>query len=433
MLIEFSVTNFLSFKNKATLSMVAAERDKTLPQNLVPPGDAQGLSLLKTAAVYGANASGKSNLWKAFNVFQSLVIKSAFLDPSVLQEAIPFRLHEESENAPTEFEIVFLLDGVRYCYGVALDRKKIHREWLFSYPKKQTRLLFDRDMSRDAKERFKFGPHWKGHRRQMADMTRDNALFLSVSAQMNHPVCLEIANFFDSSTSMISHEDLTGLSRKFNEFFIFSEKTEKEKIINLLNLADFSINDIIIKDKEGRITHENDYKNVWTQYELMELISLSNFEIIFRHKKLLMDGTEDVTDFKLNEESTGTIHFLYLLPILMMVFRNGCILFIDEFELHLHPLLTQWIIKLFNDPEMNPKGCQLVFMTHDAGLLESGLLRRDQIWFTEKNQRGESELFSLWDFIKTPRKVENIRKNYLAGRYGAVPILSDIFPSREDQ
>jgi len=364
--------------------------------------------------IYGANASGKSNLVRALHLMRGIVLESAALQPQQLLNVQPFRLDETSSREPTLFEVTIMIGGVRYQYGFEFIPARIISEWLLVYQKSKPQRWFDRRSGHsDGKDRFEFGPHLSGPKRIWQEATRSNALFLSTAVQLNSEVLAPLYSWFalalnvflgggqvppDFSTSMIQNP------------------VGQARIASLLSAADIAIASISAEPMKGfRQSIKLDLANGMTDSKIEEA------EIMmprFKHK------IGDVSaDFEFGDESEGTQKLFSLAGPLFDIIENGRILVIDELDRSLHPLLVRQIIETFHDPKINCRGAQLIFTTHDTAQLDSSLLRRDQIWFTEKSRFQSSELVPLMDF--SPRKDEALERGYLGGRYGGIPILAD--------
>jgi AAA15 family ATPase/GTPase len=419
MLIEFSVSNFLSFKEKATLSMVAS-KDDWLRHWVVESAHGSKYNLLKAAVIYGPNGSGKSNFMKALSFMRTFIINSAQkAGPESPITVSPYKLEEPYDSRPSEFEIMFIHEGVSYEYGFMVDRTKVHREWLFSFPKGQIRKLFER-----SAKGIKFGPHWKGGGKRLVEYTRGNALFLSTAAQFNHQKAKSLLGWFENELLDISPEnsldELFGVDGR-TDLLLESFPQLKEKILRFLAGADLGISDFIsrkrpIKDDSSELPEE-----LRTLFRQMES-RLYDVTVMHQGKNLKRKPQIVKLDFK--DESKGTQKIYNLSGPWLAVLKEAAILLADEFDVRLHPNLARWLIEMFLSKKTNPKGAQLIMTSHDSALLDRSLFRRDQIWFTEKDESGASRLYSLWDF--KARKDENIRGGYLVGRYGAVPFLDHI-------
>lgn len=421
MLVEFRVKNYRSIKDEQVLSLVAST-DDTLEDNLINVGK---LPLLKAAGIYGPNASGKSNLIRAMRIMQQMILNSAGDKPGSGTSAEPFLFDDKSQKEPTSFEIIFYHNKIRYQYGFTATKERIHDEWLFAAPKKANQKWFERSFDKKTgKTDWKFGSYYKGEKMNLANKTRDNALFLSVAAQWNHEQLTSVYKWFKDNLMIISPysplEPITAqlLLNKTNtsEFVISAIMREADFGISGLRIKPVNINvdvnDIPFPDK---LPKEECAKIVKLMEKKMEKDSLfERVEVLHKNKK------GDDVPLPIEEESRGTQRFFELVGPLLISIKIGFTLFVDELEASLHPFLTRELIKIFQDPDINKNGAQLVFATHDTTLLDPDLFRRDQIWFTEKNNNGETQLFPLSDY--KPRIGEAIQKGYLAGRYGAIPI-----------
>lgn len=424
MLLQFSIKNFKTFKEQATLSLIASNYDKeTREEDNVYNDERFGLRLLKSAVVYGANASGKSKLLDAFAFARYFIINSS--KESQKGDKIdvePFRLSGETENDPSEFEVIFTYRNVLYRYGFEATQEKIISEWLFHKPKTKEIELFYR-------EGKKFDTHERGFTKGRTvvkeGLVRDNALLVSVAAQFNEKTATNVIEWFKRSKT------LSGLNESDYQGFTLG-KTEdplhKTKILDLLKAADLSIQDIHLqkldidklpkempKELRDKIIKES-------KDEKTEFVS----DVLTTHKKYDSNrkAIGNVTFSLDDDESSGTRKFFALTGPILDVIENGYTLFVDELDSKLHPNLVCKIVSLFNSKELNKKHAQLIFNTHDTNLLSSRIFRRDQIWFTDKNKFGEAKLYSLSDFKSDEvKKSEPFEENYIRGKYGAVPYL----------
>lgn len=441
MLLEFSVRNFKTFREKATLSLLASNYDKdTREEENVHNESKFGLRLLKSAVIYGANASGKSKFLDAMAFMRYLVINSS--KESQKGDHInvePFKLSTESENEPSEFEIVFTYSGSMFRYGFEVTGQNIVAEWLYHRTKRKELELFYRELNE-----YEIHPRnfVKGKTVVKEGLVRDNALLLSVAAQFNDETAILVTDWFKRLKFISGNKETNfkgyTLSKTEDPFF-------KEKILTVLEAADFGIQDVLVQKldveslpkempkelrdkivkeaKEGNVEYFSDAMFVRKKYD-------SNKKPANENAALSFD----------DNESAGTQKFFAILGPILDVIENGYILVVDELDSKLHPNLVCKIISLFNSEKLNPKNAQLVFNTHDTNLLSSGLFRRDQIWFTEKNKYGEARLYSLADFKSDEvKKYESFEENYIRGKYGAVPFLglfddlSNIVPKHENE
>ena len=404
MLIGFSVGNYKSFKETVTLSMVASsitEEDRELDENNVFPINDK-LSLLKSAAIYGANASGKSNLIAAINFMKWFVLNSS--KETQVSEAIDieaFRLSTETEKEPSFFEIVFLLEDKTFRYGFEVNAREVVSEWLFQADDSEEKMLFERDFDNYILNDF---PEGQG----ISDKTRSNALFISVVAQFNGKVSGKILLWFSKTLQLIS-----GLQdRQYRQETLESFENDRHRhdIIEFIKKLDLGIGDIQIT------------KNISQKTAMFGIYEVGVKTV---HRKYDADGKQTAIElFDIEtHESEGTNKLFALAGILLDTLRIGKILLIDELDARLHPLITRELICLFNSNETNPHNAQLIFTTHDTNLLSSKTFRKDQIWFTEKDNKGATDLYSLVEY--KVGKDASFERDYIIGKYGAIPFIGN--------
>jgi uncharacterized protein len=402
MLIEFSVGNYRSFKEVVTFSMVAAP---------IPVGDniagknnifsaTKETELLKSTAIYGANASGKSNLVRAISFMKDFTINSVGSRITSEIETESYRLNIESEKEPSYFEIVFIIGTTRYRYGFEVDRYSVKSEWLYQTLRTKESQLFDRENSK-----FKvFGKFSEG--RTLENKTRKNALFLSVVAQFNGDIATGVIDWFNE-LNIFNNLDDDDYDNATIDALIEGHRTQD--LIGLVTSLDLGIKDIqMIKTP------------------MPEFPGVISYEVKTAHWKY--DGGENRVDteyFELDEnESAGTQKLFNISGLLINILQTGEILIVDELDARLHPLISCAIVKLFNSPITNPRNAQLIFTTHDTNLLSANMFRRDQIWFTEKDRYGATDLYSLVEYdIPDDAPFE---QDYIAGKYGAIPFIGDL-------
>ena len=411
MLVEFRVENHRSIREEQVFSMEAGRVGDATD---IRPRHVRGVSapLLPVAAIYGANASGKSNILDGLAYMQLVVLLSyrIFSPGSGIPGRTPFAWDGHRDN-PSLYEVVVVIDGVRYQYGFVLDDERIHEEWLYAWPKGRKQRWFEREWDDDKGYSFSFGDQLKGVKRIVEDFTRDNALFLSAAAQN-------------------ANEQLTSLYHWFQGLRIVESKqrvgfADKEKDQWLANAMQESVQPAALQESHQQSKLE----------AFRELFRAADFGVIdFKPDPSRPGGylfqhsvNDDDPWLALDQESDGTKALFSRAQLIIDVIWRGGIVVIDELEKSLHPLLAQRIIDLFNDPLGNPLNAQIIFTTHDSNLL-SGLrssvpLRRDQVWLTEKTRDGSTHLFPLTNY--QPRKGENLEKGYLIGRYGGIPITTD--------
>ncbi|AFY69902.1 hypothetical protein Pse7367_1613 [Thalassoporum mexicanum PCC 7367] len=420
MLIEFTVGNYRSFKEKVTFSMVAAPITAQYPkldENNVFAVDDK-LKLLKSAAIYGANASGKSNLAKALNFMKSLILNSSKETQSTSNISVEnFRLDEEFVSKPSLFEIVFLMDAQQYRYGFEVNPKEIVAEWLYYVPSKRETKLFTREL-----DKFNIAKKYDTEGRQK--LTRQNALFLSASDQFNLDIASRILGWIKINLNIISglsDEDYLNVTLKCIE-----NDTNKAEIIQLIKNLDLAIHDVRVEQAEFPVDALAPFLSDDFRKHIKDSESHKTPFAITLHRKF--DKEKKFTALEqfmlLNQESEGTKKIFALAGPLVDTLKKGKVLIIDEFDARLHPLISRAIVEMFNSNETNPNNAQLIFMTHDTNLLDNRLFRRDQIWFTEKDQYGATDLYSLAEY--KVRKDASFEKDYIKGKYGAIPYLGDL-------
>lgn len=414
MLLAFGVTNYRSIKETQTLSMAGTSLkgphdsfDKSAP------GVNHGV--LPCAIIYGANASGKSNILKAFHSFRQMILRShsvEFGDKGI--NRFPFLLDKEFDSAPTKFEASFLIENIRYDFSVEFSNLEILEENLYSYPEGRKRKLYER-----VKNDVTFGTEMRGAKKPLVDFMRKTSLFISTATQNKHP-------------------ELNKVSKFFRDIYQSSEVSVEAALINAVFARD-EIDVRAIRFLEaigtGVISYRQTSSDVPKEYRMMmqEMVTVigrhidpegkveipspdeKQFVIELAHRA--SDGSEKffIGDF----ESAGTRRLLVLMNNIFKVLDDGDIAVIDELDASLHSMAVEAIIRLFIDPEFNKNGAQLIATTHDTNLLNPNILRRDEIWFVEKLGDGSSSYYSLAEIVN--RKGEIFEKAYLQGRYGALP------------
>ena len=409
MLIDFSVENYRSIKEMQTLSMSAAnisskfkEIDKSNIFKLSPKK-----SILKSKAIYGANASGKSNLIKALDTF-IYIVNNSVKDDKSLNQIWSFLLSTETENKPSFFQLSFIMNEVLYRYGFEATRDEIISEWLFGSPGKKEVFFFTRERN-DVKvneNQFKEGSKIISlYSQEVNDIARKNSLFLTAVKSFSSGLAKEIVDYVGNIILVTGLSDFKMLK---NAEEILTDEEQRKKIVDFLKIADIGITDI------NRVEYQDN----------TNLDKRKNFLTVTQHRKFdaeLKDaGT--VPMYMISNESEGSRKMFEISPLLSKALNEKRILVMDEFDARFHPLLTKKIVELFNSNAN--KGSQFIFVTHDTNLLNARLLRRDQICFVEKDKYGASHFYSLVDF-KGVRNDASFEKDYVAGRYGAIPFLGD--------
>lgn len=417
MLIEFSVANFRSIAETQTLSLVS-KKDDTLKASVCEcafPGIGE-VFLSKACAIYGANASGKSNIFKALRLMRSLVVGSATeIRPEASIEVSPFSLAEAKRKEPSFFEVHFVAEDVRYRYGFNVDKKRVYSEWLYSFPKGRKRLIFKREHN-PKKEKYDYttGEHYKLDR-QLTGRTRENVLFLSVAAQFNDKQLIEVYNWFQNQLRTLDCSWSTYFGPEISAKIAQDNASWREYMAGMLKMADLGIEDFEVEllQFEEKDLPANLPKDIRER-----ILDEGLPDIRFLHK----NDQGELVRFKIFEESGGTQKLFALAGPWTDMVNEGLCVFIDELGANMHPMLTRALIQLLHKSRTSSLGTQLIFTTHDTALLDQSILRRDQIWFTEKTYDGATELYPLTDY--SPRKGEALQKGYLAGRYGAIPFLT---------
>ena len=423
MLIKFSVRNYKVFREQVELSLIASSYDKDSNEENIIEVPKFGLHLLKSAVVYGANASGKSKLIEALS-FMRYFVRSSSKDKQKGDDipVEPFRLSTLSENEPSEFEVTFIYGDVIYRYGFEATEREIISEWLYYRPNTKEVELFYRDRQQFELHKRSFS----GIVNQMVKgkNIRENALLLSVAAQFNDERTGNVLEWFNDLRI------ISGLREEGYQGFtmgLADQAAYKVKILNLLKEADLGIDDIATKDFDIQDLPK-DMPEVLKEFirekakdektKLFSAVQTSHnkyneFNQIVGKVLFSMD----------DDESSGTNKFFALTGPILEVLEEGSVFVVDELDAKMHPKLVCAIVNLFHSLTTNPKNAQLICNTHDTNLLSSNNFRRDQIWFTEKNRYGAATLYSLADF--KVRHSENFEANYIQGKYGAIPYLGN--------
>lgn len=414
LLVQFSVSNFKSFKDEQIFSMVATNLSGHEDDNLIIIDDSR---YLKSAVIYGANASGKSNLIKAISYMIRMIEKSVqySIDNQERLDTSVFMMHEEMLNKPSTFEIIINIDGTNYRYTFSILNTRIILEEFYFTPNSREALLFSRSL-----DTYKFGSYFENDSKDLKSKTNDNALFLTVLAQFNNKTALKFMNSINKINTISGSE--TRPYEGYTTRKVLEDETFKQKVSDMIKKADFGIEGI-------------DAEKLKTDFEFPEGIP-ENL------KALLKDGTQvysihkvktSTDEYKLkrfnlmSHESEGTRKYYGLAGPILDTLEEGGTLIVDELDAKLHPLMTRYIVLMFNSKEHNPNNAQLIFATHDTQFLNQRFFRRDQIWFVEKNVDKASEIYALSDYRdeegNTVRKNQSIEMNYLQGKYGGIPFI----------
>lgn len=433
MLIEFKVANYRSIRAEQTLSMVASNYSDELPQNLIScdhvPG-LKGTKLVKAVALYGANASGKSNIVAALRFFAEFVRDSATkYQPNDPTGAQPFKLDPACLTEPSKFEITAVINGIRTLYGLEMTRERVKSEYLVVYPMKKPRVLFEREWNKET-EKYIWSKSTKyfRHDKELRAKTRANAAFLAVAAQFNVPDAIKVCEWQEEWLMLLDgygNSARTGLSFESVRKILASQVSRADLGIVSLDHRKADKREAYIELIESWFKDRRFVKEVATgKYSLPKIKEDSDYgkdsltpQFLHRAKA----GPPVALDFR-DEESLGTQQLFDLAGDLLYAQTYDQFLVVDEIEASLHPLLVDGLLRSFLNGVLSSKA-QLLFTTHNPLLLDQTLLRRDQIWFTEKDQEGATRLYPLTDF--KPRKDESLVKGYLAGRYGGIPFIPE--------
>lgn len=414
MLVEFSVANYRSIREEAKLSLVAdhgrehQETNVTLPQLI---GGVRATPLVRAAAIYGANAAGKSNLLRALDVMKTIVRKSAGEINKL--PVVPFRFDPAWEALPTTFETIIYADGVRYQFGFAATVEKVFREWLYAWPKGRVQVWYERDC--ETEDEYRFGDRLKGDKRVWRRATRPDALFLSTAIGLNSE---QLRPVYDWFSERLRVSGVGGWNPTFS--FECCEDDRKTDILRFLRWADFAISELALTNVEFDVgVLPEDMPAVVRDEMKKELEGVRIPKLRLTH--VMPDGYKAELD--LEEESDGTRRIFALAGPWLDALKNGYVIVLDELHDNLHPILVRLLVDSFHDPNTNRNGAQLLFSTHETSILNQDVFRRDQIWFCERSKNQETKLYPLNEF--KPRKgVDNLERAYLSGRYGALPYTS---------
>jgi len=412
-LLRFRVANHRSIRDEQTLSFVATPR-----RGQGRPKAAEIPPTVRVVGVYGANASGKSNVLSALAYMLRCIDESQTRwSPDGGIPRHPFRIEDADTARPSFYELDFVHRGTRYSYGFEIDDERVLGEWLFSFPEGRPRRLFERF----GPDEYKFGRSLKGETVRIAKLTRANSLYLSSAANNDHPLLGGLHHWLTRYIRLARQTDSDQRIRTRYTQHLLRNAEVADSIRQLLQAADLGISDVRLSRRP-------------LPEDALRLLSSAGREPLSERRvreletvlQFVHTGMNGVRTFDFREESAGTqVWFSLVGPLLDTLLRRS-VLLVDEVDSSLHPHLSSTIIRMFKDETINPHRSQLIFASHDTtllgSLLDDGLLDRDEVWFTEKDETGATTLYSLAEF--TPRRDENIERGYLQGRYGAVPYLS---------
>lgn len=408
MLLQFNITNVLSFKEEAILDMIA-NKDTSHEECLI---NYKKDKVLPTVAIYGANASGKSNLFKALAAAVMFVRTSSSMQINSKINITPFLFDKDSRNEKRRFDFVFIHKGVKYEYGFVADELKVYEEYLYEYTSAKASMIFERhDVNK-----YNYTTTMAKILKQYEEKTTDNKLFLATATAWNCKETLNAFLWFADGIDTYTHDSIE--AAMIEELDGREQDKIKEFAMDLLKQADFNISDYDFSVKMGSAAKMQLPLGV-TLNENAVFNGVKEWKLDMYHE---VEQNGELVRFSLpfHNESDGTKTFFAYSPFIYKALKSGKTIVVDEIDNGLHPMLVKYIVNLFNDPTINKNGAQLIFNTHDTTLLDLDVLRRDQIYFVEKNGvTGISELYSLSEF--SPRKTEKVQKGYMQGRYGAVP------------
>lgn len=429
MLLTFRTENVRSFRDQVELSMLSTRIGRAHVRRSVPwRDDGATVDVLPAAGVFGANASGKSNVLSALGDLRRHVLGSfRVANPSGGIWRHPFRLDDESAKKPSRYEVDLVISGMRYLYLLGVDDDQVVHESAHIYPKGKARLLFERDH-----DEVKLGADARMIGRDVERLLRPNALFLSTAgsfvsskAAAEEPAIPRLYQWFAENLLLAEADNRS--ARLMHTAKRFAESSTRGLLLDLMRAADLGIGDVRRRAAPPEVIEQYkpviDAVNAASEAPDLDLQSFADdlATVQFKHQG------EVSTYLDASDESLGTVVWAGLIGPVADTLAAGSVLLADELDASLHPLLVERVIGLFQDPKTNPRGAQLIFNADDPGLLgssrEDGVLGRDQIWFTEKHHDGSSSVVPLSDY--RPRKEEDIAGRYRAGRYGAIPILSD--------
>lgn len=436
MLRSFRLANHRSIAGEQELLLMPARRAER--------------SVVPVTAIYGANASGKSNLIHGLTFMRSAVLDSFprwDVEGGVPRQ--PFRLSADGRSQPSVYVTELVIDGVPHVYGFGVDDDEIIEEWLYSYPEKRKRTIFSREGSK-----ITFGTTLGDMRAKLEvleEFTRPNALFLSAAARLNLSALVPVYSWFRSGLRVRGSSAHFSSFKLAREVHAFLEKRHdnRQRLISLLSAADVGIINIVVEESEdpnlSRLLADTETM-IGTLTTLYKSAARKDQRELSRELAFLQEQRDSLRKravdrrpelrfahgsggelFDLDEESAGTRSWLALLPTVLDVLDEGDVVVVDEIDTSLHPLLTAQLVGLFQNPETNSRNAQLIFTTHDTSLMGTMIgnnaLDREQVWFVQKTAEGASEIYPLTDF--KPRTDQNIERRYLGGSYGAVPVLDD--------
>ncbi|MFT4930030.1 MAG: AAA15 family ATPase/GTPase [Phenylobacterium sp.] len=409
MIIDFTVENFRSIKSEQLLSLYAENKPKHHAGNIAYVGE--DLGVLKTCAIYGANAAGKTNIILAIDALKKLIVDSGDLkDGDAMPGYEPYLLSAATRSAPTRFEIEFSIEDVRYTYHIEFNQTEIIYERLDHYPGTRAANLFTRTSATDYKG-MKFGEHYKGGKKQIAFFANNAYLSKAGNTPDSPPVARKVFNYFRQNLKLMLVNKIIGVI----------DWNKDERIVSIMNQflkkVDLGIDKFEMEKQEG-ISVDHLPEGMPEAFKKVLLAESAQKEVFYHTAD---DGK--LVRFEKDNESMGTNKLFKLLPFFIRILSRGAILFIDEIEGSFHPHIAALIIKLFNDPLVNKNNAQLIFTTHDLSLMSPETMRKDQIYLTEKSVENGTELDCLENYESTLKDSSPFAKWYSEGRLGGIPTI----------
>ncbi|MBF0394951.1 MAG: ATP-binding protein [Alphaproteobacteria bacterium] len=410
MLVEFRVANYGSIRDEQVLSMVATKAKEHLDTNTFETGAKGVPRLLRSALIYGPNASGKSTLVGALQFMKRFVLDSSTkMREGDRIDLVPFLLDPESAAKPSTFEVTIVVEGVRYQYGFSADQRRVHSEWLLAFPEGRPRQLLRRDFDSEKEEDWEI--RLRGKKSDWKVQTKSNSLFLSTAVQLNSEQLRPIYKWFRGSLDTMFDLNPNFTTRKCFEHFAMNAS-----VLSMMASADISIDEMkIYKPSRPDVTTLID-----AVHRLID--EKEKIEVKFGHRGA--DGS--IVFFDPMSESVGTRVLFDLAGPWLDSLSKGITVVVDEINNSLHPHVVHMLVGMFHNAEINKSNAQLIATTHETSLMSREFIRRDQIVLVEKDENSATRVYALSDF--SPRKQESIENGYLQGRYGAVPIIGQPEP-----
>ena len=419
MLIQFSVTNFLSFRDETVLSL-STNKDNSHSENLLSYKNER---ILPSVAIYGANAAGKSNLHKALTAAIIMIRNSNNLQVNQPLMVTPFLLDSKSRFDKTKFDFIYTYNDVKYEYGFVLDSNNVWEEYLYEYKSSKPSLIFERSEI----NKYKFTTKTKSQLSQIVDKNTSNKLFLATATSWNSDLTRDAYMWFTTMIDTYDSQNLEDLMyTEFDRHQNNNDSSLNTFMLHLLQKADINISNFnyeSIKREVNQLPFELPPELQGLMNPIPSAKKVLEQRRIGTSHQVVENGEKKEYPLNYFDESNGTKRLFTYGPVLKNALENGRTIIIDEIDNALHPAMTKSLIEMFQNPNINKNNAQLIFNTHEISLLDLNLFRRDQIYFVEKNNKtGVSDLYSLDEF--SPRKSENIQKGYLQGRYGAMPFVN---------